>query len=201
MWPRIGCLRRCCARAGVASAELVERRRRGGRRILSRQRALARLPAHAARAAMSGRKAPRRIRAPAPPLPPFAQAFPHPPDLTRLSAGPSPHSTLGAHSLSGASDQTAPALRHRSGNEPNLASRSAAISRAGPRAIVLVPRSPSRRRFVGQLRRRFGETVAVLHSRCAGERYAEWSAAAGRRGAGLRRAAPSAVVAPIAISG
>ena len=55
---------------------------------------------------------------------------------------------------------------------------------------MLVPEIALTPQIVGRFRERFGETVAVLHSRLRpGERYEEWRRLRTGRGAGVRRSA------------
>ena len=81
--------------------------------------------------------------------------------------------------------------RHRQRQDRGLPARGRdRRSSRGARRSCSCPRSRSRRRPRGASSERFGDRVAVLHSKLGlGERYDEWQRLRTRRGARLRRAA------------
>ena len=83
-----------------------------------------------------------------------------------------------------------PARRHRLGQDRGLPGRRRGGARRGKGSIVLVPEIALTPQIVSRFATRFGDRVALLHSRLAARRAPRRVAApAGRRGADLRRPA------------
>ncbi len=85
-------------------------------------------------------------------------------------------------------EQTPAAGGDRSGKTEVYLRAAARALEQGRGAIVLVPEIALTPQIVGRFSERFGETVAVLHSRLRpGERYEEWRRLRTGRGARVRR--------------